>query len=326
MIGGEKMADFYGIGAYQQTGAAWNSQTTKKNDKTDRTSDKTTGSTAGKNTSAVSSSASSASAKGTGKTNGTDNVQVKEWNPIDTGSSLVPKAKEGYGMSIGNVQLSDKAKDYYNKLKSKFGNMNFILVSKDMKGQVQANAAAYGNASRQVVLIDDEKVERMANDESYRKKYEGIIAMSQSQMSSAKASITSSGAKVKNFGMSVNADGTTDFFATLEKSSDAQAKRIEKKKAQKKAEKAKEKKKAEKKEKEERLAEKKAEAAKTGKSTEVDDDNVLSDDTDTEYVEIHAGTMDELLRKISQYAQADSSGKVLTENEKKVGQHFDLKS
>ena len=114
--------------------------------------------------------------------------------------------------------------------------------------------------------------------------------------------------------------------SSLSSAAMAEGQRLSSRTAQKKAEKAKEKKKAEKKEKEERLAEKKAEAAKTGKSTEVDDDNVLSDDTDTEYVEIHAGTMDELLRKISQYAQADSSGKVLTENEKKVGQHFDLKS
>lgn len=313
------MADFYGISAYQQTGAAWSSQTTKRNSKTDRTESKTAAGTTGKNANTSSAASASASTvQGTGKNSGTGNVQTREWNPIDTASSLVPKAKEGYGMSIGEVQLSDKAKEYYKELKSRFGTMNFILVSQDMKGQVQANAAAYGNASGQVVLIDDEKVERMANDESYRKKYEGIIAMSQMQMSGAKASIASSGAKVKNYGMSVNADGTTDFFATLEKSSDDQAKRMEKKKAQKKAEKAKEKKKAEKKEKEERLTEK--------KSTDTDDDSVRTDSEDTEYVEIHAGSMDELLRKISRYAQSNSSASVLTESEKKVGQHFDLMS
>ena len=49
-----------------------------------------------------------------------------------------------------------------------------------MKAQVQQNAAAYGNANKMVVLIDEEKLERMATDESFRKKYEGIIASSQS--------------------------------------------------------------------------------------------------------------------------------------------------
>ena len=34
--------------------------------------------------------------------------------------------------------------------------MDFILVSKDKKAQVEANASAYGNASKPVVLIDEE--------------------------------------------------------------------------------------------------------------------------------------------------------------------------
>lgn len=53
--------------------------------------------------------------------------------------------------------------------------MDFILVSKDQKANAQANAASYANAGKMVVLIDEEKVERMAADENYRKQYEGII-------------------------------------------------------------------------------------------------------------------------------------------------------
>ena len=111
-------------------------------------------------------------------------VETKGWSPLDEGSSLIPRKTE-YGFTIGDVQLSDKAKDYYEKLKSKFHNMEFIAVSKDMKAQVQKNAAAYGNANKMVVLIDDEKLERMAEDEEYRKKYEGIIAMAQNKMTAA---------------------------------------------------------------------------------------------------------------------------------------------
>ena len=85
--------------------------------------------------------------------------------------------------------------------------MEFILVSKDMKSQAAANASKFGNANKPVVLIDEEKLEKMANDEAFRKKYEGIIAMSQTKLQEAKNSLVSSGATVKNFGMQVGSNG-----------------------------------------------------------------------------------------------------------------------
>ena len=153
--------------------------------------------------------------------------ELKAWNPISEGSSLIPR-KTDYGMTIGDVKLSEGAGDYYSKLKSKFGGMEFIVVSKDMKEQVKANAAMYGNAKKQVVLIDEEKLERMATDENYRNKYEGIIAMSQAKLTQAKNSLASTGANVKNFGMSVDEKGNESFFATVEKAGQAQKERIEK--------------------------------------------------------------------------------------------------
>lgn len=289
------MAGVYGITAYQQVGQAW-SQSTKKSENNKKEAD---------------------SVK--------EEAEIKktEWKPVDTAGSLVPSVKDGIGMSVGDVKLSDKAKDYYNKLKAKFGNMEFIAVSKDMKEQVKANAAAYGNANKMVVLIDDEKIERMANDESFRKKYEGIIAMSQSQAAGLKNSLASSGATVKNFGMSVNSDGTTSFFATLEKSSADQAKRIEKKQAEKKAAKAKEKKETEKKAKEKRLEEakeeKKAEEAKKEEKTAKEDEAA----DNKEYIKIEASSMEELINKVSRYAYDNSTKYIMTEAEKNVGQNFD---
>ena len=44
-------------------------------------------------------------------------VEAKSWSPIDPKSSLVPRTTE-YGNTIGDVQLSDKAKAYYDTLKS----------------------------------------------------------------------------------------------------------------------------------------------------------------------------------------------------------------
>lgn len=288
------MSSLYGVSAYQQTNEVWNSKTNNtKNDKTSNTKE--------------------SDAKGT------DKVKTTDFKPIDTKSSLVPTVKNGYGTVIGNVELSDKAKDYYDKLKAKFHNMDFILVSKDMKSQVAANAAAYGNASKQVVLIDDEKLEKMATDESFRKKYEGIIAMSQLKLQEAKNSLASRGASVKNFGMSVGSDGKTSFFATLEISNN-NAKALEKKQAEKKAAKSKEKKQAEKKAKEEQL-EKIREEKKTSEKEAEEASNETMDDR--EYVEIKADSMDELISKVSRYAYDYSANNVLTESEKQVGQSVD---
>ena len=198
--------------------------------------------------------------KETGKTaSKSDKVKVSEWKPVSEGSSLAPTTKAGYGTVVGNVELSDKAKSYYDKLKNKFHGMDFILVSKDKKAQVEANASAYGNASKPVVLIDEpeEKLEKMATDENFRKKYEGLIAMSQSKLMNAKNSLISSGAKVKNFGMRIGEDGRASFFATVEKANTAQIKALQKRQEAKKAEKAKEKKKAEKEAREERIEKRK---------------------------------------------------------------------
>lgn len=299
------MSGMSGVAAYQQTNNVWNQQNKKTEDTT---------------------KAQGAKNETTSKTD--KDIQKSTWKPIDTSSSLVPSHKDGIGMAIGDVQLSDKAKDYYAKLKSKFGNMEFIAVSQDMKSQVQANAAAYGNANKQVVLIDDAKLEQMANDESFRKKYEGIIAMSQAQLANAKNSLASSGASIKNFGMSVNSDGSTNFFATLEKSNNDQAKRLEKKQAEKKAAKAKEKKLADKKAKEERLEkfreEQKVKREKLEKGSASDDKSVKEAD-DKEYIEIKANTMEDLISQVSKYAYDNSAKSVMTDAEKSVGQQFDFR-
>lgn len=299
------MAGVYGVSAYQQTNQVYSQSTKKEN--------------------SVSKSSESSSSSSTSKTD--SNIKKSTWSPIDTSSSLVPTKKADIGMAIGDVQLSDKAKDYYSKLKAKFGNMEFIAVSKDMKSQVQANAAAYGNSSKQVVLIDDEKIERMANDESFRKKYEGIIAMSQSQLASAKNSLASSGANVKNFGMSVNSDGSTSFFATLEKSSNDQARLIEKKQAEKQAAKVKEKKQAEKKAREEKLEKTREEKRAKQKELEnrADEDDAVIKEDGKEYIQIKADSMEDLISQASKFAYENSSRNVMTDAEKSVGQQFDFR-
>ena len=296
------MAGINGISAYQQTENAWNSAKTQS-DKSQITS-KTAPAAAAKDSKAAP-------------------IETKNWSPIDNKSSLVPRSAE-YGSTIGDVQLSAKAKDYLGKLKSKFHNMEFITVSNDMKAQVQQNAASYGNANKMVVLIDEEKLERMATDESFRKKYEGIIAMSQAKMTQAKMGLSSSGANVKNFGMSVDSNGKESFFATVGKSSDLQKKRTEKKAAEKKTQKLQEKKKADKKAREERLQkvkDKKTDNADTDKKG----DKTIEDNYDEDYVILEAESMDELLSKAQRYSYNSAADRVMTYSERMVGTKVDYK-
>ena len=99
----------------------------------------------------------------------------------------------------------------------------------------KANAASFANPNKMVVLIDEEKIERMAEDEQFRKKYEGIIASAGTKLPELGQAIGNTSG-VKGFGMQVNDDGSTSFFAVMQKSFDAQAKRIEEIRAEKREE------------------------------------------------------------------------------------------
>lgn len=242
--------------------------------------------------------------KGSSKTsNDSETTEVKK-------EEKVTESKD-YGKTIGDPTLSKEAQKYYERLKKKYGNYDFILVSADQKANAQANAAKYANNVKTVVLIDEDKIEKMATDENYRKKYEGILSGATAQLAQLKTSIEKSGANVQGYGMQVNDGGTTSFFAVLKKSSADQKARLEKTAAKKKAEKKAAEKKAEKKKEQERLE-------KT-KDSKIDD----SDDSDT--ITITAGSMDELMKKIEEYTFSDRSDSVQTESEKMMGQHVDFK-
>ena len=243
-------------------------------------------------------------------------VTTKDFSPLKADSPLIPTAKDGYGTVIGDVELSDKAKEYYNKLKAKFHNMDFILVGKAEKGRVAANAAAYGNANKQVVLIDEEKLERMATDESFRKKYEGIIEMSQSKLSEMKNRFASSGAAVKNFGMSVDENGKISFFATLVKSSEVQDKVLEKRRAAKKADQIKAHKKDEKEKREARL-----EKLREKNRMQVPEEETAEVPEEPEYVELWSDSLEDLTRTVSAYAYERSEA----ENAPAIGGNIDFR-
>jgi len=237
-------------------------------------------------------------------------AQAKQVKAEDTKNTA--KKSNVKGKTVGEPKLSDKAAKYYEDLKKKYSGMEFILVSRDQKAFAQSQAASYANPAKMVVLIDEDKIERMATDESYRKQYEGIIANAASGMSQLSKSL-SGNSSVKGYGMKVNGNGTASFFAVIDKSLAAQRKRIEKKAQEKKEAKKAEEKRAKKKEQQEKLEESwKKDSGKT--------ENLYDEDT----VTVQASSIEELLKKINDVNFESMSDYARTEEEKKIGQSFDF--
>ncbi len=218
------------------------------------------------------------------------------------------KKNSEYGKTIGEPKLSDEAKKYYESLKEKYGNMDFILVDSKSKDYAQANAAKYANPLKTVVLIDEEKIERMATDEEYRKKYEAILSGATAQLSQIKESIEGTGANVKGYGIQINDDGTASYFAVLQKASDNQKARIEAK-AEKKIEEKRQAAKEAKKEQQEKWLEEK----RTSGKEKISDVSVVK-----------ANSVEELLKKIQDFTYEERGNAVKTEAEMAVGQRLDV--
>lgn len=234
------------------------------------------------------------------------------------GSTETAKKTKVNGRTIGSPELTEEAAKYYEQLKKKYGNLDFILVSKDQKEFAKANASKYSNPNKMVVLIDEEKIERMAVDEDYRKQYESAISQGANGLNQLKTKLANMGLNVKSCGMNVYDNGATSFFATMDQSFKAQNKtaqeRLAKKKAAKKAEEKKAAKKAEQKKQQEKLEAGRAEKKEIREEFyESDDDNEVT------------FTADSIEDLISQIENADNLFRrdILSSYERQVGRKFD---
>ena len=224
------------------------------------------------------------------------------------------------GRTIGDPVLSDKAKKYYEQLKAKYSNMDFILVSPEQKEEAESKKGMYQSSKELIVLIDSDKIEKMAEDEEYRAKYEGILSNATSQLSQMKDSLGSKADSVSSFGMTFDDNGNASFFAVVDKSLAAQKERI----ADKKEAAAEEKKKAQKKTQEKRAEERKADRAdKNKKMDSADKTNSKEKSSDADKVTVFASSWEELLKKIDNVIYESRADSVLTKEEKAVGQSFD---
>ena len=224
------------------------------------------------------------------------------------------------GRTIGDPVLSDKAKKYYEQLKAKYSNMDFILVSPEQKEEAESKKGMYQSSKELIVLIDSDKIEKMSEDEEYRAKYEGILSNATSQLSQMKDSLGSKADSVSSFGMTFDDNGNASFFAVVDKSLAAQKERI----ADKKEAAAEEKKKAQKKTQEKRAEERKADRAdKNKKMDSADKTNSKEKSSDADKVTVSASSWEELLKKIDNVIYESRADSVLTKEEKAVGQSFD---
>ncbi len=247
--------------------------------------------------SAMSYNRKAADTKGKEKTDG--NASSEKTGKANKADKTDRTGKTGTvtGRTIGNPKLSEKAAKYYEELKRKYSNMDFILVSEDQKEKARAQTGSYANASKMVVLIDEDKIERMAEDENYRRQYEAIIANAGSGIAQMKSSL---------------------------EASDAQKERIEKKREKAAEEKKAEARRAQKEAQEKRIRDGKNQrdehaterVNKTDEASEADWENTVT---------ITASSIEELLKKISDYQQNERMNTVQTKEERLVGGHIDYK-
>lgn len=160
---------------------------------------------------------------------------------------------------VRQPQLSRAAQKLLEKLRSTYGNMDFLVA--DFSSAEEAKTALSRGTKEVSVLFSGEELEKMASDEKYEKecmdRVQGALRMSEeiNRKYGFESAFRENGenAVVTRIGISFNADGTTTFFAELEKSGADRRERLEKMQEDKRAQRKEEAKKAEKEKQEERL-------------------------------------------------------------------------
>ena len=215
---------------------------------------------------------------------GMDNVlsslSGKYDNKVNKETAKVTNTKN----SIGNPKLSDTASKYYEELKAKYGDMEFVLVSDDQMETAKEQASNISSDKSMIVLISESELEEMATNEETRTKNEKLIEDAKAQMPDMLEELKKSGTSVKSFGIEIK-DGAVSFFAVIDKSLAAQKERIEAKQEEKKAEKQNHK---------------------------------------EELTTVSAGSIEELIKKLQDITYEAKADSVKTDQEKLVGQSFDF--
>lgn len=160
-------------------------------------------------------------------------------------SGYVDKSKE--------QTLSRQAQDVLKRLREKYGDMDFMMANLNDVDEVKSTIAK--GTKEFSVLISRDELEKMASDEKYFEEktrgIEGAVRMSAeiNQKFGFERALGKDGTadvEISRIGILLNDDGTTSFFAQLEKSSAKQTERIQEAREEKRGEKKAEERKVEK--------------------------------------------------------------------------------
>ncbi len=197
---------------------------------------------------------------------------LKDGTISSNGTSNISKTNES--------KLSSKAQEFLKNLRKQYGEYDFFIGNStdDLKALVKSGTKEFS------VVFSNEELERMASDEKYAKEKLNCVerAVKMSEEINQKFGFErgfgkgdAAAAEITKIGIVFKEDGTTSFFAELEKSSVKQRERIEKNREEKRTEKKKEEKRAEK-----------------------EMQSYSKNNKDTKYTSVQADSMEELLDKI----------------------------
>lgn len=159
------------------------------------------------------------------------------------------------GVSFGEEGLSQRAQELLKKLRETYGNMDFFVGDPNKVNNLKD---IFSRSTKEfAVIISGEELEKMASDEEYAakcmEKIENAVSMAERIHQELAAGEGANGMKLNKLVISLNQDGTTSFFAELERSGEKQRERIEEAREERHAEKKEQEKRAEREKREERI-------------------------------------------------------------------------
>lgn len=137
-------------------------------------------------------------------------------NRVESTNRKSEKA-ESVKNTIGKPEISKKTSGYYEQLKEKYKDVEFVLVEDEQIGNAKQLASNVKSDKDMIVLISESELEAMAADEAVRTKNEQLIADGLAQLPGMKEQLEGAGIEVNSFGMEFNDDGTVSYFAVLDK-------------------------------------------------------------------------------------------------------------
>lgn len=190
--------------------------------------------------------------------------------------------------------LSKAAQKLLKDLQKKYSNMDFMVA--DYETEEEAAAYLSKGTSDYSTLLTPEELEKMAADDSVKEKNLKTLDEAVAKLDDMKNQLGEEGKDVTRVGIAIGKDGEVSYFAELEKSSQKQRERIE------------------------RRREDNREAAKEAKKAEAEEMRNRPVEKPGKRTTVFASSVEELAEKISQV----DWDKVKDETYGPVGTHFNL--